>query len=368
MSFNSFLGNPKAVETVRAMLSACRVPGALLFSGPEGVGKKALAVMLAKAINCERRGPRESDFCGQCARCRKADEMLARSAEDLARRRELKDAGRRVEGLVYFDVQLIEPVTRYILMEQIRSMRAIAYSRPFELSHRVFIIDPAQAIHWQAVDLLLKVLEEPPPTSTLVLICTHPRELRATIRSRAIHVPFEPAEDSVLERIAIEEPRLSASERALRLRVAAGSISALKAFDFPTYSRQRRPWLDFLGAVAGRQSSGPSEADWGMLFEATRALTENRRELESVLRVGAVLCRDLLHAQSEDNDSHLINLDLAQQLRTWSRALGFSGLQKLAHGIERAYRLQVRNVNQQLGLETTAAEILAAGAPHRTSR
>ena len=60
---------------------------------------------------------------------------------------------------MYFDLQLIEPFTRYILIEQVRKMRNVAYTRPFQLRRRVFIVDQAQAVHWQAVDLLLKMLE-----------------------------------------------------------------------------------------------------------------------------------------------------------------------------------------------------------------
>ena len=54
MGFDSFLGNPQAVAAVREMLANGRVPGALLFAGPEGVGKKTLALMMAKAMVCER--------------------------------------------------------------------------------------------------------------------------------------------------------------------------------------------------------------------------------------------------------------------------------------------------------------------------
>ena len=102
------------------MLANGRVPGALLFAGPEGVGKKTLALMMAKAMVCER-GP--ADFCEQCSRCRKTDQTFATEREDLARRREIKDSARRVEGLVYFDLQLIEPITKFILTEQIRQLR-----------------------------------------------------------------------------------------------------------------------------------------------------------------------------------------------------------------------------------------------------
>src|SRR5574337_1713949 len=108
MGFDSFLGNARAVQLVRDMLACGRVPGSLLFAGQEGVGKKTLALMLAKALNCERRGPRGSDFCGECSHCRKGDEFIALGTEDLARRRDIKDAQKRTEGLLYLDLQLIE--------------------------------------------------------------------------------------------------------------------------------------------------------------------------------------------------------------------------------------------------------------------
>ena len=71
--------------------------------------------------------------------------------EDLARRRDVKESARRVEGMIYFDLQLIAPITKFILTEQIRQLRSVAYTRPFEFPHRVFILDDAQTIHWQAV-------------------------------------------------------------------------------------------------------------------------------------------------------------------------------------------------------------------------
>src|SRR5690242_21563926 len=116
MGFDSFLGNFRAVQAVRDMLGRGRVPGSLLFTGLEGTGKKTLALMLARALNCERRGPDGNDFCGECRHCRMADEFIATSVEDLARRREIKDTQKRTDGLVYLDVQLIEPITRYILI------------------------------------------------------------------------------------------------------------------------------------------------------------------------------------------------------------------------------------------------------------
>ena len=362
------------------MLAGSRVPGALLFTGPDGVGKKTLALMLAKALNCERR---KDDFCGECARCLKAEEVLALTREDTARRRLIKDSQRRVEGLVYFDLQLIEPLTRNILIEQIRRAREVAYTRPFEFKQRVMIIDQAQAVHWQAVDLLLKMLEEPPDTTTFILVAPNAYELRPTIRSRCQRVQFVAAGDSVIQGVIEETGRVPRAQQALAVRIAGGSIARAKNLDLAEFERQRRPWLDFLDGVAGTAAPGRAptgsvqrpgasaqrgagsplsrqpnwQPNWQKVFDSTRALTENRESFEETLRVGSLLLADLLQVLVAGSAaSSVVNLDLAPRLEAWASRLGLAGIERLKQGLDQAYRLQVRNVNQQLGLDVLAID------------
>ena len=67
MGFNEFLGNEKVVAALRGAFRAARVPHALLFTGPRGVGKFTLARMFAQAANCEKLS---DDYCGECGTCR----------------------------------------------------------------------------------------------------------------------------------------------------------------------------------------------------------------------------------------------------------------------------------------------------------
>lgn len=355
MGFDSFLGNPKAVGAAREMAATGRVPGALLFTGPDGVGKKTLALMLAKALNCKRLAAR-ADFCGECVSCRKTEEMLAATREDLARRRESKDTQKRVEGLVYFDVQLIEPITRYILIEQIRQLRNVVYSHPFEFPRRVIIIDDAQTIHWQAVDLLLKVLEEPPETTVLILICPNAYELRPTIRSRCRRIAFQSVEESVIRTLLGKEGRIPAPQRELAVRVAAGSIAKVKAFDPAEFVRRRRPWLDFLDTISSAVLSKHSP-DWKGLFDSTRALTEDRNTLEDTLRTGYSLLRDIVEVAVSGAEAKVAHVDLLPKLRAWASKLSIRDVETLAEVLDQAYRLQTRNVNQQLGLDSAAIDL-----------
>jgi len=354
MPFDSFIGNSKALACVREMATGGRLPGSLLFAGPEGVGKKTLARMLAKALVCERDG---NNFCDECARCRKAEEMFTLAEEDLRRRREIKEAARRVEGLVYFDFQIIAPLTRFILTDQIRQLRHVAYTRPFEFPHRVFILDDAQTIHWQAADLLLKVLEEPPDTTSFILICSNPYELRPTIRSRCLQVLFQPVAEPVIRELLAQRGGLSHTQLALASRVAAGSVAKARNFDLAAYEERRRPWLEFLAAVSRRPASPPAGTDWRPLLDSAKALAERRDDFEATLDIGYALLRDLLLVLLHGPENEVTNVDMLPRLEAWAAGLGLKGIELLKSGLDQAYRLQVRNVNQQLGFETLGLEV-----------
>ncbi len=347
--FQNFQGNAAALAAVRQMAASRRVPGALLFSGPDGVGKKTLALMLAMAMMCERAN---GDYCGVCGRCRKAQEMLAAARNDLARRREIKDSARRVEGLVYFDLHLIEPITRYILTDQIRQLRQIAYTRPFEFPERVLIIDQADAIHWQAVDLLLKVLEEPPSSTVIMLVTSNLYALRVTLRSRCRRVALGPVDGTALRRILQQEMRLEGARLELAVRASEGSLVRARSFQPEQFMEMRRPWEQLIGAMA---ADGPG-ADWKVISEAAKALADKRDQWEESLRLGYSLLRDLLHAAEGDAPVRVVNVDILDQISTWSAKLGRGGIEQLKRGLDQAHQLQNRNVNQQLGLEAMAAE------------
>ena len=198
--------------------------------------------------------------------------MLDAARHDLAARRELKDAARRTEGFIYFDIQLIEPLTRYILIEQIRQLRTVAYTHPFEFARRVLIIDQAQAVHWQAVDLLLKLLEEAPESTTVVLVCPNRHELRATLRSRCRLISLGSVDESTILRVLARNAGVPQSRRALVARLAAGSVARAMVFDLEAFQGQRQPWLEFLSSLlddTGRRGGMPN---WRLLFDSGRLL------------------------------------------------------------------------------------------------
>src|SRR5256884_1571742 len=172
MGFSEFLGNERIVLALRGALRSGRVPHALLFTGPRGVGKFTLARMFAQAANCERM---KDDFCGECATCQRIS-LLADPQklveQGLAERGESSDAASveraplilqshpDVWALVPDPVRLKNPVARPVLrIGQLRAVQRAAYFQPMR-RRRVFILDGAETMRWDVANVFLKILEE----------------------------------------------------------------------------------------------------------------------------------------------------------------------------------------------------------------
>src|SRR6201993_3219623 len=234
MAFSEFRGNPQIVTALRGALRAGRVPHALLFTGPQGVGKFTLARLFAQAANCERL---TDDSCGACDTCKRIA-LLAEPQrlieQGLAERGESADAATvervplilqshpDVWALVPDPVRLKNPVTRPMLrVGQLRAVQRAAYFRPMG-RRRVFILDGADTMRWDVANVFLKILEEPPGSATLILTAPSPYSLLPTIVSRCLQFHFAPLPAHQVEAILKERSDLSPAATRLAALLSEG--------------------------------------------------------------------------------------------------------------------------------------------------
>ena len=164
-----------------------RVPSALLFDGPEGVGKRQFALELARSLVCLTACGHEA--CGECTACSRVGTFSLPTSEK-------GDDYDRVFLSQHPDVGLVIPYKRNLRVGAIRELEREAYFRPYEAGTRVFIVDDADKMNDAASNALLKTLEEPPSTSHIILISSRADSLLATIRSRCQTIRFGPVEFS----------------------------------------------------------------------------------------------------------------------------------------------------------------------------
>jgi len=159
-TFADIPGQERAVAILRSSLARDRLHHALLFAGPTGSGKRALALALASAINCETA---PGIGCGTCATCERIAAGVHPDVVTLAR----------------------EGAAQIIPIETVRTQVVTAVGlAPHEARERLFLVDEATSLQPAAANALLKTLEEPPARTRFVLMTTAPDQLLPTIRSR----------------------------------------------------------------------------------------------------------------------------------------------------------------------------------------
>jgi DNA polymerase-3 subunit delta' len=313
----------------------------LLFAGPEGVGKKALALALARGLICEAGPPRPCDACRACGKVLRASEKLAdwRAAAQEA------DDSLLANHRLHPDLVLAEPFTRgvrsEIRIEQVRDLVRDIGGKPFEARARAFVIDEAHLMTEQAANSLLKSLEEPPATSHVLLVSSAPQALLPTIRSRCQVLRLSPLPLRLLEAHLVERG-LPAEEARLRATLSAGSLGGALAFEAEGYRALRDGMLTLLETA---ESAGPL----GRLEEAQRLQDVE----EPLLALGALrsLLRDVAALHAGAPHHVLLNGDQVERLERLARGpLGPRAAEVAAAAGETRAAL-LRNAHKLLSLD-----------------
>ncbi len=175
ISLADLRGHERPRAFLRAAVVHNRLPHALLFAGPDGVGKRSLALALVAWMQCETGG---EDACGQCSSCR---QLAAETHPDL-------------------QIVCVAPGKKEIGIERIRAVKHFMQLRPMRGKAKAALIDDAHLLTIAAQNALLKVLEEPPARSFLMLISSNAEALLPTVRSRSQRLQFGPLPvDTVVE-------------------------------------------------------------------------------------------------------------------------------------------------------------------------
>jgi DNA polymerase-3 subunit delta' len=363
VSFSEFLGNPRIISALRSMLAGGRVPHAMLFAGPRGVGKFTLARMFAQAANCELF---RDDFCGECDTCRRIGllaDTLPLIEQGLAERGERPDAATveriplllethpDVWAVVPDPVRSKDPVARPVLrVGQLRAVQRAAYFKP-QGRRRVFILDGAETMRWDFANIFLKILEEPPESATLILIAPNPFQLLPTIRSRCLQFSFTPLATADVENILRARTELKSTERKLAAQLSEGSPGVAMELDLDAAAKLRRDALAVLErSVELRGISA--------LFASTSALAKSQQiAFENVLEVFYSLLTDVLDLSCSPSQKELRNPGLRKELETLSKKVDLIWVSKAVGGFDALHARLRRNINRSLALDAVAISL-----------
>ncbi len=199
------IGHERAIRSLMDRERAGRLGHAFLITGPAGVGKRTLALALARYLNCQG----EPRPCYRCGPCKRLSHDTFVDLQELVVER--TDEGKIKQG---------------ISVEQIRELADQAVLPPMDGKFKCFLIREAELLTSSAANALLKTLEEPPEHTILVLLAPAPESVMSTVASRCLHVRLAPIAASELEQ-ALETRRRISTQDAVALAWSASGLPGL---------------------------------------------------------------------------------------------------------------------------------------------
>jgi DNA polymerase-3 subunit delta' len=319
MGFAEVVGHSKPLNTLQKALTNQRLHHAYLFVGPEGVGKRTVAMALAKAIHCSNSA---GDFCGECINCASI-----------------------VDGN-HPDVRTIEPLAgkKEISIRQVRDLERDLRYRSFSGKCKIAIIDPAALMNASAQNALLKTLEEPPENSLMILVTPNAGALLPTLRSRCLRLSFAPLPQAQVVEFLRAKRGVAADDAEFLAAISMGSIGVALTLDQQAFIEKRRIWTDMLSSLRVN--------DYRAAIAAAEVLAGNREEALEFLRWAESWYRDLLIHGVTDKADDLVNLDMLAQIERQSRQGGVDRSLAALARISSATAGIHRNLNRRMVLES----------------
>jgi DNA polymerase-3 subunit delta' len=316
MRLSDVLGHEQTLNIIRANLENSRFSGAYLFSGPEGIGKKMIAKIIAQQINCTGQGERPCENCSSCLKIRKEEHP---------------------------DLHIIANGQAQIKIEDIREILRQASFRAYEGAVKVFIIDNAHKLNIEAANSLLKVLEEPPKDVLIILITHKPQNIIKTVLSRCKVIKFPPLIREDLEDILVRNYALDKTSAHFLAYYAEGRIGlALRLKDTPLVQEKNRIFDAFV------LSAKPLDRN---------IMGQSKEQLQASLNILASWFRDLYLLKSGSDSKETINLDRHSDLLKIVPRFSFKQLDEIMLTLSESSLYLEKNINSKLLLHNLGAQL-----------
>ncbi|WP_319404901.1 DNA polymerase III subunit delta' [uncultured Desulfosarcina sp.] len=336
--FNAIVGQQHAIRLLKTFIRNGTLPHALLFTGNDGVGKKITATAFAMACNCltlqsaipHRPHLDAIDACGDCGPCRK------------------------IAGDHHPDIIRVAPLSSVIRIAQIRKLLQTLTLKPNEANRRVVILADAQALNPEAGNALLKVLEEPPDRTLLVLTARQTSDLLPTIVSRCQHLRFSPLREADIKHLLTEAGGIKPETVETVAALCGGSFTrAQKLIDSRWLNRR-----DWIIQAMGSQMANTGTSGIRAWLAWSEMLAKKKDLIEDSLEIITLWLRDILVFRT--NPERVLNQDRLEALSAAAKHVSPKQLLEQIDAVDFALTALRSNTNARLTLDAMVLRMAGA--------
>jgi len=314
MNFKSLVGQENAVGILTRTVDREQLPNSYMFCGAEGVGKWATALALTAYLNC--RDPKEGDSCGKCPACIQIKKLqypnLYIAVPTPPSRTEKEETANYWEIL---EQRIAEPYSLIggeremsIPVETVRKIRSSLSQKPPQAGKRVVLIEQMDRMRVTSADALLKLIEEPPPQTLMIITTARPEKLLPTIVSRCRKLRFARLRQEQIADYLTAKTEIGEAKANLLARLAQGSLGkALYMATGDTEQDREVAKMIFKGIFVTQPAD--------LIAEAADILPyRDMYRINRIIAVWQTLFRDIIVLKSGQDSEFLINTDFTAEL------------------------------------------------------
>jgi DNA polymerase-3 subunit delta' len=322
MHLDRIVGHTDIIKILKNMVAGDKVPHALLFAGPKGIGKMTVARVLAAGLLCSG----SERPCGKCPAC----EKIARDAHP--------------------DMVVVASDGASLKIDQVRELQHEIALAPYEGVRRIFILEEAERMTVQAANSLLKILEEPPAGAVLILTAAASSALLPTIISRCRVFNFRTLPFDVVTNLLVEQGA-DREQAVVAARLGGGSVGKALALLAPDGFIMRDKALEILEAMTNERSEAGLE-----LAASVEKL--DGTEIVDLFGNLSLILRDII-ILSFGQEGLVFNLDCVPKLQKIMLNWNTNSLSQAIRYIKEAQRALETNANLRLTCEALFIKLAA---------
>lgn len=341
-AFPGVISQWRAKEILWSAMGRDRLPHALLFHGPEGAGKDAMAVEVAKHLNCQAPACHTCPSCLKISKGNHPDVHIIIPVPSNLKPDALAELIRQKSQQPY--LRILFPRAASISIEAIRALQRSSSFRPFEGKYRVAVISQADKMTNEAANAFLKTLEEPPAQTLFILTTASIHKLPPTIVSRCQQLRFDPLGERDIEEALVSRLQADPVKARLASRLAMGNYHRAEEFLEEDTGEARDMAMQLL-----RAGFGGTLAEKVEMAEAVAARAQGD-ELKKLLVLLLLWGRDLLRLLEEDKTEQIVNSDRIEELKAMAGTCSSSQIRCWLASLSETLDMIDRNVNQTLAL------------------
>ncbi len=367
MRFKDIIGQEAAIAKLQEAIATGRLPHALLFTGPQGVGELALATALAQYMNCLN--PLNHDSCGSCTNCLKIQKGVHADVRYIFPIISKKEGGKQLLSQDYYQEFLKsyqsdpymsqgqwqrtlggESKQLMISVHEVRELKKSIFLKAFEAKYKVVIFWQVDRVNVQGSNAFLKLLEEPPANTLLLLTSSHPDQLLNTILSRCQRLRLTRIHTTHIQDYLVQRKEIEPAKAEEIAAIAEGSIGNAREMLEESSEILSQKYIEWLRAIY--------LGNYAKITEQITPICEGSKELQKLfLSLALKKMRDSLCYHLGLNELAYASTAEKAFHEKFSQFVSPSKVERITSLLEEAIKQISGNINAQMTFSALSIQL-----------